>query len=354
MVLAFPSPIARIDRIKPMFSRLATVLFGLLLSSAAIAGELPTLAMGPGNSQGALVEQLLALDDTSASVPSMAGEASSIVPIWSGADGHLLAVVAVPGEWGSPLLAGTMAQAGPASWYLMGASTLEPSGLRWQANNGFHVDALFGQSQSALPALCGADCDTNRQSALSGSLGMGWMSANGGLDFSYGLSWLQSRDAAQNFPRFEGIGAGVPVLTLPDALSSGLQSETSLFARGRWRFDEDTALDIGASYGRANTLPYGAIGSALPGIDIDQLSLSLGVDAGSLRGAIVGHVMHSDDPALIGKKWTALDLGVSWRTPWRAEISVGAQNLWSAPLDTPRDTDPSQARTPYIQYRQDL
>ena len=53
--------------------------------------------------------------------------------------------------------------------------------------------------------------------------------------------------------------------------------------------------------------------------------------------------------------WTALDLGVSWRTPWRGEISVGAQNLWSAPLDAaPRDVDPSQARTPYIQYRQDL
>ena len=75
------------------------------------------------------------------------------------------------------------------------------------------------------------------------------------------------------------------------------------------------------------------VGGALPGIDIDQLSLSLGVDAGSLRGAIVGHVLRSDDPLLIGKKWTALDLGVSWRTPWRGEISVGAQNLWSAPLD---------------------
>ena len=126
----------------------------------------------------------------------------------------------------------------------------------------------------------------------------------------------------------------------------------SLFARGRWRFDENTALDIGASYGHGNVVQFG---SALPGIALDQLSLSLGLDAGSLRGAIVGHVLHSDDPVLVGKKWTALDLGVSWRTPWRGEISVGAQNLWSAPLDAaPRDADPSQARTPYIQYRQDL
>ncbi|MGH2551610.1 MAG: hypothetical protein ACRDHN_19665, partial [Thermomicrobiales bacterium] len=96
-------------------------------------------------------------------------------------------------------------------------------------------------------------------------------------------------------------------------------------------------------------------GGALPGIDLDQLSLSLGLDAGSLRGAIVGHVLRSDDPLLVGnRKWTALDLGVSWRTPWRGEISVGAQNLWSAPLDAPRESDPNQSRMPYIQYRQDL
>lgn len=337
-----------------MFSRTAiAAVFGLALSSLATAQEPPALAQGSNTSQIALVEQLLALDDT-ASQPWMSADANSIVPIWSGADGHLLAIVAVPGQWGSPLTGGALSEPGPISWYLMGGEATDPSGLRWQANNGFHVDALLGQNQSVLPTLCGLACDVGRPGGTSGSLGLGWMSPEGGLDLSYGLSWLQTRDAA---PAFQGIGAGAgnPVLTLPQSLSSGLQSQTALFARGRWRFDEDTALDIGATYGRGSTLPYATLGGgALPGIDIDQLSLSLGVDAGSLRGAIVGHVLRSDDPLLIGKKWTALDLGVSWRTPWRGEISVGAQNLWSAPLDAPRDTDPNQARTPYIQYRQDL
>jgi hypothetical protein len=291
---------------------------------------------GAGTTQTSLVEQLLALDG---SLPAAADD-GSVVPIWSGADGRLLAIVAVPGQWGSPLLAGVMSQPGPASWYLLGGTALDPSGLRFQANNGFHVDALLGQAQSVLPALCGLACE-GRPGGVSGSLGLGWMSDDGGLDLSYGLSWLQTRDAAQGFQGFQGIGAGVPVLTLPEVMSSGLQSQTALFARGRWRFDEDTALDIGASYGRGSTLPYGSLSGTLPGIDIDQLSLSLGLDAGSLRGAIVGHVLRSDDPVLLGRKWTALDLGVSWRTPWRAEISVGAQNLWSAPLDTPRDTDPN-------------
>jgi hypothetical protein len=336
-----------------MFFRTATLLLCSALSLTAIAQE-PALAVGSGNVETALVEQLLALDDSPTSWA--ASDSNSLVPIWSGADGHLLALVAVPDQWTSPLLAGTTAQPGPASWYLLGGGALvEPSGLRWQTNGGFHLDALFGASQTALPTLCGVGCETNRQSALTTSLGLGWMSPEGALDLSYGLSWLQTRDASQNVVQgVPNLAGGVPVLTLPEALSYGLQSETSLFARGRWRFDQDTALDIGASYGRGNTLAAGTLGNALPGIDIDQLSLSLGLDSGSLRGAIVGHVLRSDDPLLIGKKWTALDLGVSWRTPWRGEISVGAQNLWSAPLDAPRDADPSQARTPYIQYRQDL
>jgi hypothetical protein len=333
-----------------MSLRTAILLLGSALSFAAAGQGLPEIATDSGTSRAALVDELLALDDTP---PWMAPEAGSVVPIWSGADGHLLAVLAVPGEWGSPLLDGTAAQPGPASWYLLGGTTLDPSGLRWQANNGFHVDALMSQSQTLLPSLCGFGCDASRGS-IAGSLGLGWMSPGGGLDLTYGLSWLQTRETAPGWQGVPELAAAVPVLTLPQALSSGLQSQTALFARGRWRFDESTALDIGAAYGHGSTLASGTLGSALPGIDIDQLSLSLGLDTGSLRGAIVGHVLRSDDPLLVGRKWTTLDLGVSWRTPWSAEISVGAQNLWSAPLDAPRDNDPAQARTPYIQYRQDL
>src|SRR5262249_53867562 len=121
-----------------MFACLATVALGLGLSLAATAQE-PVLLAGSGAPQTALVQQLLALDDTSA--PWAAGEGNSVVPIWSGADGHLLAVLAVPGQVGSPLIGGTTSQIGPTSWYLLGATTQDPTGLRWQSNNGFHIDA---------------------------------------------------------------------------------------------------------------------------------------------------------------------------------------------------------------------
>ena len=337
-----------------MTSRLAIALFGFALSLAATAQDLPVLATAPPASQDAWIEQLLALGGSDS---SRDGAPASVVPIWSGTDGHLLAIVAVPGQWGSPLLAGTTGEVGPTRWLLLGGADVDTGGLRWQSASGFHTDVLFSSVQPTLPlAPCGASCATSDAlGAFAGSLGLGWMSPEGALDLSYGLSWLQTRDSTP--PGLEAIplaGAGVPVLTLPNLLTSGLQSSTSMFAQGRWHFADSAAIDIGASYGHGRTSTLGATGTTLPGIDLDQLSLSLGLDAGSLRGAIVGHVLRSDDPTLIGRKWTTLDLGVSWRTPWRAEISVGAQNLWSAPMDATRDSDPAQARTPYIQYRQDL
>ncbi len=148
-----------------MLSRTAIILFGIALSLSAIAQEPAALMAGSGNVQTALVEQLLALDESPQQLWALA-DARSIVPIWSGSDGHLLAILAVPGQWGSPMLAGPTAQAGPASWYLLGGNTLDPSGLRWQANNGFHVDALLGQTQSVLPALCGTGCDTKQSGVI--------------------------------------------------------------------------------------------------------------------------------------------------------------------------------------------
>ncbi|MGH8173996.1 MAG: hypothetical protein ACREPX_12715, partial [Rhodanobacteraceae bacterium] len=222
-----------------MFSRLATALFGLSLSFATTAQEPVVLAAGSNGFQAALVEQLLALDG--ASSQPWSADSAPVVPIWSAADGHLLALVAVQGQWDSPLLAGTVAQAAPVDWTLLGDTTSASAGLRWQMKNGFHADAMFSQHQSLLPTLCGLECDANSlQSAMSGSLGLGWISAGGGLDLSYGLSWLQNQDSSNALRSLPIAAADVPVLTLPSMLTSGLQSGSSLYARGRWRFDEDT------------------------------------------------------------------------------------------------------------------
>ncbi len=337
--------------------RFAKLLLSLsLFPLAGMAQTLPSLAPAGVNGTTPLVDQLLALD---AQGQPLLAQGAPVLPIWSGSSGQLLAVVALP-RAANALIDPTPGYAGPSAWHLGGSSLAGASGLRWQPGNGLHADATLGQYLSGLTACTGAGCDATSPArwssgSLAGSLGMGWTSAEGGLDLSYGLSWLQSHPGSgATLGRLAPGSVLVPVLTLPDAQTYLLDSETSLYARGRWQFERGPALDIGASYGRSHLSGVGAIANPFaPGVDLDQLSLSLGLDAGSLRGAIVGHVISSDDPAFAGKRWTTLDLGVSWRTPWSGELSVGAQNLWAAPSNSPRDAD-AQARTPYIQYRQDL
>lgn len=335
----------------------------LLISLFPLAGAaqpLPSLAPGQPPGKTPLVDELLALNPSSQ--PALA-QGAPVVPIWSGSNGQLLAVVALPHEWNQSPIDPTPGYAGPSAWHLAGATTVSGGGLSWQLGNGFRADAMLGQYLAAPSVTCtSTNCNASAatpwaRSSLTGALGLGWTGVDGALDLSYGLSWLQSQSSG-NTPLGElSLGTGVvPVLALPGALNSyGLDSETSLYARGRWQFESGPAFDVAASYGRGRLSALGgpaAVG--IPGVDLDQLSLSLGLGAGSLRGAIVGHVLRSDDPMFAGKRWTTLDLGVSWRTPWSAELSVGAQNLLNAPLNTPRDADGQQNRTPYIQYRQDL
>lgn len=322
--------------------RLATLMLALM-PLAAVGQVLPAR-----HSATPLVDQLLATDRMAQGT----GSGQPVLPIWSGTNGELLAVVALPKGWVAAPSAPTPAYAGPSSWRLAGSSS-SASGLSFGFRNGVRLDAFLGQYLPNFTACTTVSCATGlspQLGATSAMLGMGWSSPHGALDLSYGLSWLRaSNQAAATQALFS------PLSALGDLDSQrwlGVSAEeSSLFARGRWRFDESTALDLTASYGRLHD--SNLAGAMLPALDLDQLSLSLGVDVGSLRGAVVGHVLRSDDPLLAGRRWTTLDLGISWRTPWAGELSVGAQNILAAPNATPRDAD-GQARTPYIQYRQDL
>jgi len=327
----------------PMKPHVALLLLSLLPLAAVAQQPLGTESATP------LVDRLLATDldrgDDLAGAP--------VLPIWSGADGKLLAVVALPPGWTAPGQPLSPTPFGAVTWGPVGSQTVG-GGITLQFASGLHLDTLLGRYLPTLAPCAGGDCIVPAAPVAemaSGVLGMGWTSPQGTIDLSYGLSWLKSTlpltapDGGFDLLSPPEVGAGLGLLPRL------VDERSAMFARGRWRFDQDSALDLTASYARLHGSRMA--GAALPDVDLDQLSLSLGLDVGSLRGAIVGHVLRSDDPLLAGRRWTTLDLGISWRTPWAGELSVGAQNLLAKPASAPRDGD-GQARTPYIQYRQDL
>jgi hypothetical protein len=149
---------------------------------------------------------------------------------------------------------------------------------------------------------------------------------------------------------------------LPGAVTgvNGLQdfdSSTQVNARGRFAFNNNSGVLLGASMGRIRLLPGNLMGLTT----LDQKALSFGIDHGPITGSIIGRTMQPE-PGLpnsftADRRWNSIDLGVTWRLPWQGSLSFGAQNLWSSgnvnntPVGPP---EPDQSRTPYVQYHQDL
>jgi hypothetical protein len=119
---------------------------------------------------------------------------------------------------------------------------------------------------------------------------------------------------------------------------------------GSWHLDTSTALTWSASLGQWSLSPV------LRGLNFDQASFQVGLTYGAFTGGITGRVIRPEH----GNEWSGLDIGVSWRTPWQAELSFGAQNLISRgntnllPDAAEAAIDEATARTPYVRYKQDL
>lgn len=144
------------------------------------------------------------------------------------------------------------------------------------------------------------------------------------------------------------------LLSLPTASFGGRESEDVALS-GTWRFSPIGALRVSAGLG--NTSIDATLG--LPSIDVDRAMLGVGITRGPFSGGVVGRVMRNDLPGASAAPWGGLDVGVAWRTPWAGELSFGARNLISggaepALNDTQAELELGTARTPYVQYKQDL
>ncbi len=303
------------------------------------------------------------------------------MPLWGTPDGRILAMVAFGApSHGAPALPQSPQIGSAADWQLVDITNFVTGGLSLRFGNNITTYANLGRgivleplNPAALSVGCnawqqwsaGAPCaDAKRQIADTGNLRLGTdlQAGDFGLDLNYGLSWLRYADQSgidTNLPPTSTLFAGIGNESLPTLIVPGMQlsgiSNSAVGAMGHWRLDNNQGFDLGATLGR---IRFELPGSALSPI-LDQAALSFGVHSGDFSGVIVGRMLGSSDPLASGQHWSSLDLGVSWRAPWRGIFSVGAQNLWSSgtpPLlaNPTHETDPSQTRVPYVQYHQDL
>jgi hypothetical protein len=304
-----------------------------------------------------------------------------VMPLWSTPDGRILAMVAMGGS-GVPALPRAPQIGSAVDWQWVDVTNFVSAGLLMRANANWTAQVSFDRGISYAPAyvlpamLCSsqdgspsppAACATSNPTARYGAfhLGADWTVNDAvDVDLSYGLSWLRRDNSIlpqtnlqPAWDLLSGSGTGVmPALIIPGAELANIQN-SGVSALGHWRLNDAETLNLGASLGHIQLTGVGNV----PLVNFNQASVGVGLRYGSFSGMVIGRVLGPADSITGNQRWSGLDLGISWRTPWQGELSVGAQNVWSSgtlpnladPAAT-REIDSNQARVPYVQYHQDL
>ncbi|MEZ5457627.1 MAG: hypothetical protein R3F04_16230 [Lysobacteraceae bacterium] len=260
---------------------------------------------------------------------------------------------------------------------LLGAPLLDSRVVRHPATASMQADAVLQiDPQSNLALLCaqgfGIAGSLGRvgQRCLLGQLDTGdelpgygqgvgisgaWMSDSRAIDLRFGLSWLD--DMAQS---------PAPSLTAAHQLFNATVQEQSTPLSWDTLRIAGTTLQIGSviEFGESGWFSVTGAQSWLEtrndallqfpqrmNVEILQLDVGLGRLSAGIRGS----------QAQLGlERLKSVDVGVTWRTPWQGELSVGATQYWSRgdagqwPLRELPVAEETNGRVPYVRYHQDL
>ncbi|MDR2871181.1 MAG: hypothetical protein LBV45_01385 [Xanthomonadaceae bacterium] len=157
-----------------------------------------------------------------------------------------------------------------------------------------------------------------------------------------------------------GLTAGNSQSTLPSWLSfdgsrtgNGQVEQNDLAIFGQKDIGSESYVSIAGTYAKARLVP---LSEAAPGI-IDRWeskSLSIGGGYGSFSANVIGRVV--DVPGQSGK-WEGVGVGLTWRTPWSGQLTVGAENVITRgknPFAPTYSGSQQEGTVPYVRYEQDL
>jgi len=236
-----------------------------------------------------------------------------------------------------------------------GTISLAPSTAGLPANCA--LDAGASANVRAFSAECVAAAAVARSRQAEARASLEWMAGPVSLVASVGGSastapLLESMNPLGSLPVWLLDGSPADRVSLAGGAVSTRTRDVSV--AGNWRVNSSVTVQLMGSVG---TVSANAAASPLVSIDAEQTVLGFGVSRGSLSGSVTGRRLTPLSPLRANDSVTALDLGVSWRTPWQGELTFGARELsrpGTASADTAQAAKAREERTPYVQYRQDL
>lgn len=152
-----------------------------------------------------------------------------------------------------------------------------------------------------------------------------------------------------------GVGVNNSSDTLPAWLAPGRANsrvnQNALTLIGEKNIGREATVSIAGTLARARLVSPDAVPELADRWDIK--TLSVGTSVGRFGANVIGRVV--DSPMQPGR-WEGLDLGLSWRTPWSGQLSVGAENVVTRGRNpfAPTVGDEEEGAVPYVRYQQDL
>ena len=228
-----------------------------------------------------------------------------------------------------------------------GMFVLEPTGkansaARWRFGSNTLESAFGLSSGESLALLCGGkDGIPNRMDRLSDDCSLGSISPRGAT------ATLGNRNARV------GVGIGKARASLPAWLTPGSRNRV-----------EQTDLALFAEYniGRSGVVSIaGTTANArlMSATEMPQFAdrwnskgLTIGGGVGAFSASVFGRVI--EVPGQPGK-WEGFGVGLTWRTPWSGQLSVGADNVVTRGKNPFAPSKGEEEGTvPYVRYQQDL
>jgi hypothetical protein len=235
------------------------------------------------------------------------------------------------------------------------ATTGAGAGARWRFGS-TTLEATYGlQTGSSLALLC------DRQNGLSST--MGQLASNcvlvasmeGDKSGSGSRHATTSASLSRNGSKVGvSVGSGrdtLPVWLAPNQLGGARyeQNDFSLFAEKS--VSREGFVSVGGTVARARLVPAADVPRLAD--QWNTRSLSIGGGVGSFGANVVGRVVNVPGESNV---WKGLGLGLTWRTPWSGQLSVGADNVVTRgknPFSVTGQKD-DEGTVPYVRYQQDL
>lgn len=232
------------------------------------------------------------------------------------------------------------------------------SGSNWRFGSE-SLDAAFGLGAGdSLGLLC-----SSTRGASVNSLASQCLLATLGNDGQTGMRRLGAGASIGRPGNRLGVAASTRDTSLPSWLTPESAASSSVAGGGRVEqndlqvfgekeIGEEAYVSIAGTFARARLVPV----TDAPGLAQrwDSKSLSVGGGYGAFSANIIGRVVEVNGQP--GNKWEGLGLGLTWRTPWSGQLTVGAENVVTRGKNpfAPSNIEADEGTVPYVRYEQGL